>query len=129
MKPNLKIGAAEYEVLDFFARTGEATVRQAADYFASSRGWGRTTVMKTIDRLREKGLLEREERESVFQYRSVQSKAQLEKALIDRFVQETLGGSVGPFVSYLQGQKDVSEADLERLKQLVDELEAKRKKR
>lgn len=126
MKPKIKIGAAEFEILDFVAGHEETTVREVADHFAALRGWARTTVLKTMDRLRAKGLLSREEKDGVFRYRSSQPKQELQSLLIARFVRDTLGGSMSPFVAYLHGQAEISDSELESLKQLVAELEARR---
>ncbi len=127
MKPKKKIGAAEFEILTYVANCGNVTVRQVADHFAATRGLVRTTVLKTMDRLREKGFLTREDKEGIFHYSSTQTQAELESMLIDRFVQDTLGGSLSPFVAYLTGQSEVSDEELRGLKDLVAELESRRK--
>jgi len=127
MKPKKKIGVAEFEILAYVASHGEVPVRQVADHFAETKGLVRTTVLKTMDRLREKGFLTRVEKEGVFHYSSTQSRAELESMLIDRFVRDTLGGSLTPFVAYMHGQTEVSEEELRDLKNLVAELESRRK--
>jgi predicted transcriptional regulator len=126
MKLNLKVGAAEFEILNFVANHEDATVREVADHFGQLRGWARTTVLKTMDRLRAKGLLSREEKDGVFRYRSSQPKQELQSMLIARFVRDTLGGSMSPFVAYLHGQAEISDRELDSLKQLVAELEARK---
>lgn len=127
MKLKKKIGAAEFEILTYVATCGDVTVREVAEHFAKTKGLVRTTVLKTMDRLREKGFLTREEKDGIFRYSSTQSRAELESMLIDRFVQDTLGGSLSPFVAYLSGQSEVSDEELRGLKDLVAELEARRK--
>ena len=79
--------------------------------------------MKTMDRLRAKGFLEREDVESVFRYRSLLPMSQIREQLTENFVNDTLSGSIAPFVAYLGGGGKVSASDLAELKELVAKLE------
>lgn len=121
----LKLGDSELETLRFVARNRECTVRDASDHFASSRGWGRTTVLKTLDRLREKGLLEREEVEGIFRYRTTMTEAEIQESLVHQFLDRSMEGSLKSFVSYLGTYPDLSNEDIKDLKELVRKLEEK----
>lgn len=120
---DIKAGQSELDVLSLIAETSGLTLRQVSDHFAQERGWSRTTVQKTLDRLIEKGLVERESVEGVYLYRSTHSSAELKSKLVDQFVRRNLGGSLKPFVAYLHGGAEVSEEDLKELKALVEELD------
>jgi predicted transcriptional regulator len=120
------IGQAELEVLKYIAEHGSVTVRQVADHFAAAKGYVRPTVLKMMERLREKGYLEREVVEGVFSYRSVAESAELGQSLIDDFVQKTLDGSVSPMVAYLLKSGSMSQDDIRQLKELIEELEEKK---
>jgi len=119
----LKLGDSERELLVFFARREDATVREASDHFLRERGWARTTVLKTVDRLTTKGLLKRAEVDGIFRYRSTISESDLQERLVAQLVEGALGGSLTPFVAYLDGQSHVSSKDLDALKELVRKLE------
>lgn len=121
------LGPAELELLRFALDRGEITVREAADHFAEKRGYARTTVLKTMERLRQKGRLTREEREGGNVYRSPMSREDLESHVVEDFVQINLGGSVSPLMAFLVQQADLPEEEVQRMRALVDELEAKRK--
>lgn len=122
----LKIGDSELDLLRYIAEHGDCTVREASDHFGETRGWGRTTVLKTVDRLMGKGLLTRSESEGVFRYRSTMTVAELERALVEQFFSRSLGGSLHPLVAYFDGQASVSDAELDELKELVRKLEARK---
>jgi len=119
----MRIGNKELEILTFIAEHDGATVRDVSDHFGAKSGLGRTTVLKTMDRLRAKGFLEREDVESVFRYRSLLPMSQIREQLTENFVNDTLSGSIAPFVAYLGGGGKVSASDLAELKELVAKLE------
>lgn len=122
----LKLGDSELELLKFIAEREQCTVRDASDHFAEARGWGRTTVLKTIMRLMEKGCLTRIDRGGVFHYQSVMSLSELQRTLIEQFLTLSLDGSIQPLVAFLDGRTAVTDAELADLKDLVRRLEEKR---
>lgn len=122
----LKLGESERDLLVFFARNPEATVRDASDYFAADRGWARTTVLKTVERLIAKGLLVRDEIDGVFRHRSIYTETELQERLIGQLIAGPLGGSLRPFVAYLDGHSKVSKDELDDLRALVKRLEERR---
>lgn len=124
----IKVGQSELDVLGYIAETGRITLRQVADFFGRERGWSRTTIQKTLDRLIEKSLLKREQIEGVFQYESVFPAEELQSKLVDQFVRRNLGGSLKPFVAYLHGDVQLSDSDIDELKTLVEQLDQRRQK-
>ena len=120
----MRIGNKELEILTFIAEHEGTTVRDVSDHFGAKSGLGRTTVLKTMDRLRAKGFLAREEVDSVFRYRSLLPMSQIREQLTENFVNDTLSGSIAPFVAYLSGGGKVSASDLAELKELVAKLES-----
>ncbi len=121
------LGPAELELLRFVLDRGETTARQAADHFAATRGHARTTVLKTMERLRAKGKLEREEREGGNVYRATMSRDDLESLVVEDFVQFNLGGSISPLVAFLMRKRGLSESEAAEMRQLIDRLEGDEK--
>jgi predicted transcriptional regulator len=119
----IKLGVSELEMLRYVARNPQCTVRQAVDHFEEVRGWTRTTVMKMLERLREKGLVEREEMEGVFRHRSTYSEHEIEETLVHQFLSSSMEGSLKSFVSYLHSYPNLSKDDIQELRRLVDRLE------
>ena len=82
-------------------------------------GRGRTTVLKTIQRLEEKGLLLREmpSGRGPIRYRASLEEKSVLPALIRRFVERVLGGSDAPLAAYLAESDSgrLSEKDLDAL--------------
>jgi len=121
----LKLGNSELELLRFVARNPGTQVREVVDYLHAQRGWVRTTSLKTLDRLREKGLIEREEVEGTYRYRSTLTEQEIEETLVHQFLRDSMQGSVKSLVSYLHSYPNLSAADLDELKKLVEDLENK----
>jgi hypothetical protein len=49
--------------------------------------------------------------------------------MVQNFVDQTLGGSLSPFVTYLTQEGNISEAELAEFKQLIEDLDRNRAKR
>ncbi len=120
------VGRAEQELLDHIAAHGGATVRQAADHFGETKGYVRTTLLQMMERLRKKGFLTREVADGVYVYKTVISREALQRNLLDRFVDESLSGSLAPLVVYLAEADRVTDSELDQLRKLVSDLEARR---
>lgn len=111
-------------MLRFVMDSGEATGRAAADHFAESRGYARTTVLKTLDRLRAKGHLEREDREGGNVYRATMTREELDAYVVEDFVHISLGGSVSPLLVFLmQRNKGLTAEEEAEMRRLLDRLD------
>jgi predicted transcriptional regulator len=121
------IGEQELALLRYVAEAGGATVGEVAEGFGSPRGLARSTVLTMMERLRQKGRLDRRTVDGIFRYVSRESPGDLLRGVVRSFVERSLEGSVSPFVNYLAETAEVSDAELEELEQLVARLQAKRK--
>jgi len=62
------VGDQELALLRDVAETGPSTVGEVAERFGEPRGLARSTVLTMMERLRQKGHLEREQVEGVYRY-------------------------------------------------------------
>ncbi len=122
------IGEQELALLRYVADRPAATVGEVAESFGQERGLARSTVLTMMERLRKKRYLGRRSVAGVYRYRAQTSSAELLRGLVDRFVNKSLGGSVAPFVAYLNETRDVSDEELKDLEDLVSKLQAERQK-
>lgn len=123
MSKRKSIGQAELEVLKYIADHPLATVRQVADHFGAAKGYVRPTVLKMMERLREKGYLERESVDGLFAYKSIATPEELSQFLVEDFVDGSLDGSVTPMVAYLVKKGSMSADDLNQLRDLIEQLD------
>jgi len=121
--PKARFGSTEIEILRYVGDRHPVTVGEVALYMAEASGQARTTVLTTMERLRKKGCLTRKAIDGVFRYSPKVPKAVLLKSLVKTFVDQTLGGSLSPFVSYLADAGPMSKEDLAALRRVVRELE------
>jgi len=123
MRAKSTIGRAEMEILHFIHDWHPITVRLVAEQFGESKGLTRTTILNVMERLRKKGFLTRQQTAGSYQYSPRLPKAELLKGLVREFVDNSLRGSLSPFVAYLTEEANLTEKELNGLKQIVRDLE------
>lgn len=124
----MRVGAMELRLSRWIAERGPMTVRQAAETFGKEHEVVITTVQQMMERLRKKGVLEREQVDGVWTYRSVETQDGMLRGVVQDFVERTLGGSLEPFALYLSANPDISDAEVDRLKQIVERLSEERER-
>lgn len=122
------LGELEIRVLRLVWRQQPCTERQITDAIRQERSLGRTTVLKTIQRLEAKGLISRTPGAAPVQFRASVPEQKLLPALIGRFVEGVLGGSAEPLVAYLAGSEKLSAKDLETLRGICRKIDKESKK-
>lgn len=123
-KPTL--GNLELEILRYITSHAPISVGQVTEGFAVPRGLSRSTINTSIERLFKKGYLTRssESEGDVFRYAAAIPSEEVLGGLVEHFVENTLAGSLRPFVAYFARRQPLSEAEVAQLRELVDTLEA-----
>jgi BlaI family penicillinase repressor len=116
----------QLELLRIVWRLGEATVREVLESLPKRRKLAYTTVMTMMQVLERKGYLTHTVRERAYVYRPTLSEEQVTRGMVKRFVDRLFGGSPELLVVKLLEASDLSEAQLEALRQKVEA--AKRRK-
>jgi predicted transcriptional regulator len=123
-KPTL--GKLELEILRYITEHAPISVGQVTEGFAVPRGLSRSTINTSIERLFKKGYLTRssESEGDVFRYAAAVPSEEILGGLVEQFVENTLAGSLRPFVAYFARRQPLPEAEVAQLRALVDMLEA-----
>ena len=116
------LGELEARVLRLVWQHQPCTERQVSDLILQERSVGRTTVLKTMQRLEAKGLLVREKGKGPNRFRAAVDAEKLLPALVRRFVDGVLGGSAEPLVAYLADSNKLSAKDLKALRAIVEKI-------
>jgi predicted transcriptional regulator len=124
-----KLGQAELEILRIVQEHQPVTVGDVARQVADDNGKARTTVATMVARLVAKGFLTRKKLDGKFHYSAKLSETELHRGLVQRFVENTLGGSLSPFVAYLVEQPNLSASEVESLQKLLHDLKPATKAR
>jgi predicted transcriptional regulator len=120
------LGNLELEILRYITEHAPVSVGQVTEGFAVPRGLSRSTINTSIERLFKKGYLTRtaESDGDVFRYAPAVPSEEVLGGLVENFVENTLAGSLRPFVAYFSRRQPISESEVAELRELVDMLEA-----
>jgi BlaI family penicillinase repressor len=113
---------AELAILNILWSTGPATVREVHDAL-SGKQIGYTTVLKQMQLMAEKGLLERSERFRSHVYGARLPKEHTQQLLAGNLLQRAFDGSAKNLVLGALSSKKVSAAELAEIRQLLDQFE------
>ena len=118
---------AELEILSVLWRSGPCSVRDVRNILARSKPTGYTSVLKTMQVMTAKGLVERDERRRPQIYRARYSQDRTQKQFVSDLIQRVYGGSVKALVMHAVGTRKPSPEDLEAIEKLLDRFEGGRK--
>lgn len=110
----------EYAVLAELWTLGEGSVRELHDRLGAKQGLVYTTTAKVIDRLRQKGLIQRQRKGNAFVYHSRVAREEVERARARNAVTRLLGAAPRAAVAALVEAVDAADpALLEELERAV----------
>lgn len=115
-----RLAAGELELLEILWRKTAATLAEAHE--ALPRKIGYTTVQTRLNRLVEKGLVQRIGLHPA-KYEPIIQPADVSRGDLDVLVQRVTGGQVVPLVAHLVKDRRLSPEEIRELKQLIDDAE------
>jgi predicted transcriptional regulator len=113
---------AELAILNILWNTGPATVREVHEALAAKQ-IGYTTVLKQMQVMAEKGLLDRTERFRSHVYAAALPREQTQRQLIGNLLHRAFDGSASNLVLGALSAKKVSAAELTAIRQFLDQFE------
>ncbi len=123
----LKPTESEMEILRIIWEHSPCSVRTVNDELNRSRKVGYTTTLKLMQIMHEKGLLQREIKGKKHLYMPAVREEETKKILLDRFVENTFGGSAMQLVMQALGKHRATPEELRELKELIRRIEKERK--
>jgi len=114
---------AELSILRVLWESGPGSVRDIQRILNEIRPTGYTTVLKTMQIMTEKGLVERDESVRPQIYRARHSQEQTQRQLLRDLLQRAFGGSVKTLVLQALSTRKSSAAELEEIEKLLDRIE------
>lgn len=113
----------ELEILQVLWEFGPRSVREIQRILNDAKPTGYTTVLKLLQIMTEKGLVNRDEKKRPQIYRAHYAREHTQRQLLHDLVQRAFGGSVkGLVLQALAGRKS-SEQELEEMERLLDRME------
>ena len=113
----------ELSILRVLWASGPRSVRDIQTILSESKPTGYTTVLKMLQIMTEKGLVERDETVRPQIYRARYSQDRTQKQLLRDFIQRAYGGSVKALVMHALATRKSSSKDLEAIEKLLDRFE------
>jgi predicted transcriptional regulator len=100
----LDLAPLELDCMNALWPCGEATVRQIQEALRPTRPRAYTTIMTILDRLAQKGIVQRTKRGRAWVYRANVSADQARAHAVSQVVDGFFGGSAGALATHLTGQ-------------------------
>src|SRR6516225_794957 len=117
----------ELSILKALWEPGPLSVREIQNILDARKPTGYTTVLKMVQIMTEKGLVERDESVRPQIYRARYSQEQTQRQLLGDLLQRAFGGSVKALVMQALAAKKSTPAELEAIEKLLDRMEGERK--
>jgi BlaI family transcriptional regulator, penicillinase repressor len=114
---------AELEILGVLWRSGPTTVRSVHSELERTEPVTYTTVLKLMQIMTEKGLLERDESERAHIYRPTSEQADTQGQIVRDVVDRVFGGSAAQLVMRALSEKRASPREIDEIRQILDEAE------
>ena len=120
------LGPLEAEIMDVVWDTGEVTVRDVHKELRTSRPLAYTTVMTTLGRLADKGLVKRIEDQPAHHYVPLVSREQYARSTVKSVVDWLVQHFPDPAVSYFIDRVEKEDEEVvERLRDAIDQRRGK----
>lgn len=127
-KSNYSPSDAELEILQILWEVNEARVKDIFEKLSRYKEVGYTTVLKTMQIMHEKGVLEREADGKSHIYRALVEKKDIQEKFLDKILNKVYHGSAFNLVMSALGSYSASEKELEQIKEFIKQQELKSKK-
>ena len=118
---------AELAILQVLWSSGPLSVRAVQQVINQTKPTGYTTVLKMLQIMFEKGLVDRDDSVRPQIYRARQSQEQTQRRLLGDLVHRAFGGSVKALVLQALATKKSSPEELDAIEKLLDRMEGKGK--
>lgn len=117
----IKLFDSELKIMDVLWREGDTTAKHISDVLKEEIGWNMNTTYTLIKRCIKKGAIER--LEPNFMCHALIPKEEVQEAETNELINKIYDGSADKLFAALLGRKKLSVEQIEKLKQIVGELE------
>ena len=117
---------AELEILNVLWQRGAATVREVHEELGARKATLYTTVLKMLQIMTEKGLVERDESQRAHLYRPRLAQDETQRQLLNDLLARAFDGSAAKLVMQALSAKEASAEELTEIRALLDRFESER---
>ena len=114
---------AELGILRVLWSRGPSTVREIWEQISAEQRTGYTTILKIMQIMYEKGLLERDEAQRSHVYHATLTEEQTQRQVVGHLLERVFSGSAPKLVMQALAMKKATPEELAQIRKLLDELE------
>ena len=129
MKKAVKPTAAELKILSVLWEKSAATVKEVHEVINTRKPIGYTSVLKTMQIMREKGLVERDDANKAHVFRAVEAQTETQKNLVADLIEKVFRGSALKLVQHVLEAKPASAEELKKIREMIKKAESKGEKK
>jgi BlaI family transcriptional regulator, penicillinase repressor len=126
MQPATRPTDAELAILRVLWERGPSTVRQVFEVLSEEKDLGYTTVLKMLQIMTEKGLVQRDASDRVHVFSTTQTRTQTQRHLLDDLLDKAFGGSSTSLVMQALAARKASREELAEIRKLLDQAEGRK---
>ncbi|XVE30453.1 BlaI/MecI/CopY family transcriptional regulator [Wukongibacter baidiensis] len=116
-----QISDSEWKVMKILWTNSPATANEVLENLVKNTNWKSTTVKTLLSRLVKKGAIGFEKRNRTYYYYPLVTEDECVKAESRSFLKRVYGGALKSMIANFLEIQDLSEADIEDLKNILDE--------
>jgi predicted transcriptional regulator len=126
MQPTTRPTDAELAILRVLWDRGPSTVRQVFAVLSTEKDLGYTTVLKMLQIMNEKGLVQRDVTDRVHTFSTTQTQTQTQRNMLDDLLDKAFGGSSTSLVMQALASRKASPKELAEIRKLLDQTEGRK---
>ncbi|MEO8204584.1 MAG: BlaI/MecI/CopY family transcriptional regulator [Chthoniobacterales bacterium] len=115
---------SELQILQELWKLGSGTVKQVHEALGENTAY--TTILKLLQIMTEKGLVNRDEALRAHIYHPVFSEDETQQSLVRGLLQKAFGGSSARLVMQALSSQSISSMDLAKIRELIQQLEERK---
>lgn len=119
----MRLSDREWTVLNALWESGGAELGHLVNLLQPHTAWSRNTVLTYLTRMEAKGLVRIDKDASPHVYHAVQDRESCQQQERQSFLHRVYRGSAGDLIAAFLKEEPISQAEREKLRQLLDDME------
>jgi predicted transcriptional regulator len=124
----MRLVGRQLAIMKVLWQHGEASVAQVQELLPVKPPLAYSTISTVLSRMEKKGLVTHRRQDRVFYYQAAVSQGEASQTMVGDIMQRVCDGSPAQLVNHLLETDQVDSKELQRIKQLIKEHEARLKK-
>lgn len=117
----------ELEILNILWEKESATVREVFEIISATKSVTYTTILKLMQIMTDKGLVERDEQGKAHLYRANIAQTDTQKGLVSDFLEKVFHGSAMKLVQHILETKKTSPKEMKEIRKMINKAEKEAK--